>query len=126
MTYRRGFFVARLDGVGMRRPQVVGRVTSQDSHAFFYVHIDREFSSAKRIENEMSVHIGKEIEKKTRERGMTVVGLSRELGCHRTNIYRIFGSPTVDTGVLLRLSVILQFDFFSLYADDLANRIPME
>ena len=34
MTYQRGFFVARLDGVGMRRPQVVGRVTGQDSHAF--------------------------------------------------------------------------------------------
>ena len=29
-------FVARFDGVGMRRPQVVGRVTGQDSHAFLY------------------------------------------------------------------------------------------
>ena len=124
MTYQRGFFVARLYGVGMRRPQVVGRVTSIDSHAFFCnVHIDREFSSAKRIENEMSVHIGKEIEKKTRERGVTVVGLSRELGCHRTNIYRIFSSRSMDTGVLARLSVILQFDFFKLYSDDIESKL---
>lgn len=71
----------------------------------------------------MSIHIGKEIEKKTRERGMTVVGLSRELGCHRTNIYRIFDSPTVDTGILSRLSVILQFDFFKLYSEDIVLKL---
>ncbi|MBR1514450.1 MAG: helix-turn-helix domain-containing protein [Bacteroidales bacterium] len=71
----------------------------------------------------MSVHIGKEIKKKVEERKMTVVGLSRELGCHRTNIYRIFDSPTVDSGVLSRLSLILDFDFFKLYSDDIADRI---
>ena len=71
----------------------------------------------------MSIHIGKEIEKRTRERGMTVVGLSRELGCHRTNIYRIFDSPTVDSGVLSRLCVILEFDFFKLYSEDIAYKM---
>ena len=70
----------------------------------------------------MSVHIGKEIKKKTQERGMTVVCLSRELGCHRTNIYRIFCSPTIDTGVLLRLSIILEHDFFRLYSEEVAQR----
>lgn len=74
----------------------------------------------------MSIHIGKEIEKKTRERGMTVVGLSRELGCHRTNIYRIFDSPTVDSGVLAHLSVILRCDFFKLYSDDIAPKLSKE
>lgn len=71
----------------------------------------------------MSVHIGKEIEKKTRERGMTVVGLSRELGCHRTNIYRIFDSVSVDTGILSRLSIILGYDFFKDYSDDIASKL---
>lgn len=72
----------------------------------------------------MSVHIGNEIQKKMRERKMSVVGLSRELGCHRTNIYRIFESPTVDSGVLSRLSIILQFDFFKLYSEDIAQKLP--
>lgn len=71
----------------------------------------------------MSVHIGKAIKKKMKERGLTVVGLSRELGCHRTNIYRIFDSPTVDTGVLHRLSSILHYDFFKIYSKDLESRI---
>lgn len=53
MTYRRGFFVARLDGGGMRKPQVVGRVTGQGSHAFLCImHVDREFSGAKGLETE--------------------------------------------------------------------------
>lgn len=71
----------------------------------------------------MSVHIGREIKKKVQERKMTVVGLSRELGCHRTNIYRIFESPSVDSGVLSRLSVILKFDFFKVYSEDIADKI---
>jgi len=70
----------------------------------------------------MAVHIGKEIKKVFVERKMTVVALSRELGCHRTNIYRIFDSPTVDSGVLSQLSVILDFDFFKLYSEDVARR----
>lgn len=71
----------------------------------------------------MAVHIGKEIKKKFLERKMTVVELSRELGCHRTKVYRIFESPTVDSGVLSQLSVILDFDFFNLYSEDVARRL---
>ena len=91
---------------------------------FFMVsHIDREFSGAVKEATSMSIHIGKEIEKKMREQRMSVVGLSRELGCHRTNIYRIFDSATVDTGVLSRLSIILKCDFFKYYSDDIASKL---
>ena len=71
----------------------------------------------------MAIHIGKEIKKKAKARKMTVVGLSRELGCHRTNIYRIFDSPTIDSGILSRLSVILNYDFFKLYSKDIASKL---
>lgn len=71
----------------------------------------------------MSIHIGNEIEKKVRERKMTIVRLSRELGCHRTHVYRIFAASSVDTGILSRLSVILQFDFFKLYSEDISSKM---
>lgn len=58
-----------------------------------------------------------------RARKMTVVGLSRELGCHRTNVYRIFDAPTIDSGILSRLSVILNYDFFKLYSKDIAPKL---
>lgn len=71
----------------------------------------------------MSIFIGDEIKKKVKERKMTVARLSRELGCHRTNIYRIFDSASVDTDILLRLSIILKCDFFSLYSDVLTQKL---
>lgn len=71
----------------------------------------------------MSIHIGYEIEKKMRERQMTVVGLSHELGCHRTNLYRIFNAPSIDSGILARLSIILEFDFFKLYSEDISIKL---
>lgn len=71
----------------------------------------------------MSIHIGKEIEKIVREQRMTVVDLSRELGCNRTKVYRIFDAPTIDSGILARLSIILEFDFFKLYSEELALKL---
>ena len=65
----------------------------------------------------MYIFIGEEIKKVVKERKVTVSWLARELGCHRTNIYRIFDSASVDTDILLRLSIILKFDFFSLYSN---------
>ena len=71
----------------------------------------------------MSIHIGEEIRKKVEEKGVAIVWLSKELGCHRTNIYRIFEKPTIDTGVLYRLSIILNFDFFQFYSDNVKERM---
>ena len=47
------------------------------------------------------------------ERGIT--WFARKLACDRSNIYRIFDKESIDTGLLLRISLILQHDFFSEY-----------
>ncbi len=74
----------------------------------------------------MSIFIGDEIKKKVKERKMTVARLSRELGCHRTNIYRIFDSASVDSDVLFRLSIILKFNFFDLYSNQIIQKIDAD
>lgn len=74
----------------------------------------------------MSIFIGDEIKKKVKERKMTVARLSRELGCHRTNIYRIFDSASVDSDVLFRLSIILKFNFFDLYSNQIIQEIDAD
>ncbi|MBO7469641.1 MAG: helix-turn-helix domain-containing protein [Bacteroidales bacterium] len=71
----------------------------------------------------MYIFIGEEIKKVVKERKVTVSWLARELGCHRTNIYRIFDAASVDTDILLRLSMILKFDFFSLYSDVVTQKL---
>ena len=65
------------------------------------------------------IHIGEAIRKQVEEQGRTSVWLARELGCHRTNLYKIYDKRTIDTCVLLRISRILNYDFFKLYSGEI-------
>ncbi|MCQ2222498.1 MAG: helix-turn-helix transcriptional regulator [Bacteroidaceae bacterium] len=68
------------------------------------------------------MHIGEIIRQKVKERGKSVVWLSRELSCSRTNVYKLYDKSSIDTDVLLRLSVILNCDFFAFYSQELGLR----
>lgn len=59
------------------------------------------------------LHIGMLIEQKVHEQGRSVQWLAGRLSCHRTNVYDIFHRPTIDSMLLQRLCLILQYDFFS-------------
>jgi plasmid maintenance system antidote protein VapI len=65
------------------------------------------------------IHIGEAIRKQVEDQGRTSVRLARELGCHRTNLYKIYDKMSLDTSVLLRISRILKYDFFQLYSKEL-------
>lgn len=43
----------------------------------------------------------------------TVAWFARELNCDRRNIYNIFARQSIDTELLLRISKILQHNFFT-------------
>ncbi|MCQ2317941.1 MAG: helix-turn-helix transcriptional regulator [Bacteroidales bacterium] len=74
----------------------------------------------------MAIFIGEIIRQKAKERKVTVTWMAKKLGCHRTNIYRIFDSVSIDTNVLYRLSSILKFDFFKIYSDNLTEETRSE
>jgi hypothetical protein len=44
--------------------------------------------------------------------GRSATWLAERLNCHRSNIYKIYESPTIDTTLLHRISRILEYDFF--------------
>lgn len=67
------------------------------------------------------IHIGEKIRQKVEEQGHTSVWLARELGCHRTNVYKIYDKRSIDTSVLLRISRILHYDFFQLYSMEICS-----
>lgn len=67
------------------------------------------------------IHIGQAIKNKVEEQGKTTVWLAQELGCHRTNLYKIYEKRTIDTGILLHISEILGFVFFQLYSEELVK-----
>lgn len=65
--------------------------------------------------------IGLLIKAKLRERKQSVVWLAGQLRCSRTNVYKIFWKKSIDTDELMKISRILNFDFFKLYSDKLKN-----
>lgn len=69
-----------------------------------------------------NVNIGSLIKAKVREKQITVVWLAAQLGCSRTNIYKIFGKSSIDTDELYKISEILGFDFFKYYSSKLNDK----
>lgn len=65
------------------------------------------------------IFIGKSIEYELRNQERSVVWLARKLNCNRTNIYKIFNPSTIDTELLLRISNVLQRNFFEEYINRL-------
>ena len=65
------------------------------------------------------IHIGSVIKKKFDEQGLAVSWLAKELCCDRTNVYSIFRRESIDTALLVKISIILNHDFFKYYSRDI-------
>ena len=69
------------------------------------------------------MHIGNIIREVMEQQGRTVTWLAHEYGCSRVNMYKIFDKQSIDTQSLLRISAILDYDFFALYQQELRTRL---
>ena len=58
-------------------------------------------------------HIGRHIKEVVAQKGVKVPWIAQQLGCHRNNVYLIFSRQWIDTGTLMKLSIILQYNFFA-------------
>lgn len=70
-----------------------------------------------------SIVIGELIKRELKKQGKTSVWLAGELGCHRTNVYKIYDRSTIDSGMLFHISQLLKVDFFKLYSDALKKKL---
>jgi transcriptional regulator with XRE-family HTH domain len=61
------------------------------------------------------VEIGEKIREVFENRNMKLTEFADELGTVRQNVYRIFKKRHVDTGLLLKISQVLGFNFFQYY-----------
>ncbi len=61
------------------------------------------------------MHIGNEIEKIYNEKGIKIAVFAEKLGTVRDNIYKIFKREDISTSLLLKISEILEYDFFKFY-----------
>lgn len=60
------------------------------------------------------MHIGHLIKEKfdLEPKGHTVKWFAEKLNCNVRNVYDIFSRSTIDTDLLLRISIILNYNFF--------------
>ena len=70
------------------------------------------------------MHIGNLIRQTLKERGYTVVWFAAQLAYTRVNVYKIFEKKSLDTDLLMRISVILDTNFFKPYYDEFENTSP--
>lgn len=68
------------------------------------------------------ISIGQLIQSKLSENGKTVVWLSAQIPCSRQNLYKVFKKDCIDTEMLMRISQILEYDFFQVYSSEHRSR----
>ena len=83
------------------------------------------------MENTQSnIHIGHLIHEQLKADQRSVGWLSREIGCTRNHVYKIFNKPSLDSDLILRISKAMHFNFFQYYSraflDNLKARIGEE
>jgi hypothetical protein len=61
------------------------------------------------------MNIGEIIKKELEMQERSAAWLARKINCNRQNVYDIFKRPTIDTELLMRISVALNRNFFNVY-----------
>jgi len=67
------------------------------------------------------VHIGNLIKEELDRQDRTVTWLANKINCERTNVYSIFKRESIDTALLFRISLVLHYNFFNYYIQELDN-----
>ena len=65
--------------------------------------------------------IGELIHDRLKEQGRTVKEFAEAIGYQRSNAYRIFNQTSIDTKLLMQISVFLKHDFFADYSIEFRN-----
>ena len=63
------------------------------------------------------LHLGNIVKEQVDRKGYRTVWLAEQLHCHRNNIYKIYEKQWIDTELLLKLSFILNCDFFAIISE---------
>jgi hypothetical protein len=74
----------------------------------------------------MKVDIGYKIKEVFDTRNMKLTDFANELGTVRQNVYRIFKKQDLDTGLLKRVSEVLNHNFFQYYVTSSENLYSKE
>ena len=63
-----------------------------------------------------NIHIGQLIRAQLKADHRSVGWLSREIGCTRNHVYKIFNKSSLDSDLIFRISKAMSFNFFQYYS----------
>ena len=63
-----------------------------------------------------SIHIGHFIQAQLKADQRSASWLAREIGCTRNHVYKIFNRPSLDADLILKISIVMSFNFFQYYS----------
>ncbi len=69
------------------------------------------------------VNIGQAIKDELLRQERSVTWLARKLGCNRAAVYRIMQKNSIDTGVLQKICIILNHNFFESLGKETGDRL---
>ena len=64
------------------------------------------------------MNVGKHIEEILRKQGRSAAWLATQIPCERTNVYNIFKRKSLDVRLLMRIGIILDYDFFKELSEE--------
>ena len=64
------------------------------------------------------VQIGKIIKQELEAQERSITWFAKKLNVDRSNVYRLFNRNSIDTAMLLRISVILKHNFFTYLSEE--------
>lgn len=67
----------------------------------------------------MGVNVGQLVKQVMIEKRMKVGDLAKKVGYHIGSMSRVFGYEHISTSLLVRISVAMEYDFFSHFSEDL-------
>lgn len=62
-----------------------------------------------------SVHMGQLIQDQLKKDQRSVSWLAKQIPCTRNHVYKLFKRDSLDGDLLLRISIVMHFNFFQYY-----------
>ena len=62
-----------------------------------------------------NLHVGQRIQEQLKKDQRSASWLARQIPCSRNHVYKLFKRPSLDGELLLRISVVMHFNFFQYY-----------
>jgi lambda repressor-like predicted transcriptional regulator len=93
---------------------------NKDIISRFFIAIHKNMKNEKTTPN---IHIGSIIKAKVAERGFSEIELSKMINCHPSTIYNMYKREWMNTELLWKFSIALEYDFFTdIYGENMAKR----